>query len=294
MSTIDIAAMTLEEAREFVAYIRNQQRELPQRIQDAWRRRAWVPLGYPSWDAMCVGEHIQLRGLPRDERQEIVVELRAAGMSTRAIGSAIGASDTTVVRDLQSTASNEAVEQPETVTSLDGRQRPAARPARPEPEPSRPAAPVPTFSWPSPAAPEAEPDPLPAAVAEEIDERIAIKQTPRWLPYEQTLRERLEAGETIVVTLRGEHERLIAWAEQAGLLVRIDRRTEWGNPFEIPGDGDRGTVIANYEKHYLPQKPSLIGKLDSLRGRALACWCSPEPCHGDVLAAWADGRGEQC
>ena len=76
-------------------------------------------------------------------------------------------------------------------------------------------------------------------------------------------------GMTIVVSYRI-HKNLIAWCEQAELLVRIDRRSDWGNPFEMPADGDRDTVIANYRDHYLPYKPSLLSRLDDLRGKALA------------------------
>lgn len=104
-----------------------------------------------------------------------------------------------------------------------------------------------------------------------------------WSDEERDLLKRLRAGEAVVVTLRGQHNNLIEWADAAGLYMRIDRRTEWGNPFETPADGDRETVIENYAEHYLPNKPSLLGKLESLRGKALGCWCAPEACHGDVL-----------
>ena len=30
--------------------------------------------------------------------------------------------------------------------------------------------------------------------------------------------------------------------------------------------------------------------LDSLRGKTLACWCAPLPCHGDVIAAFLAER----
>lgn len=105
-----------------------------------------------------------------------------------------------------------------------------------------------------------------------------------WTDNERALLTELRQGRTIVVTLRGAHNNLIQWAESSGLYVRIDRRSEWGNPFEMPADGDRDTVINNYEQHYLPHKPSLTGKMIELRGKALGCWCAPEPCHGDVLA----------
>jgi len=123
------------------------------------------------------------------------------------------------------------------------------------------------------------------AIVEEIrQERIFAT----WSDDERDLLKLLRDGETVVVSLRGPHNNLIAWADAAGAYMRIDRKTEWGNPFELPGDGDRDTVIANYERHYLPHKPSLLSKLDMLRGKALGCWCAPEPCHGDVLKARAE------
>ena len=142
--------------------------------------------------------------------------------------------------------------------------------------------------------------PTAAAIRETVERPnpYAAKHVPaegtQWSPAERELQTAAESGETVVASLRGDHEWLLRWAEVGGRLVRIDRRTEWGNPFEMPADGDRATVIKNYEDHYLPNKPSLTAKVHNLQGKVLACWCAPEPCHGDVLAAWADGRGEQC
>lgn len=110
-----------------------------------------------------------------------------------------------------------------------------------------------------------------------------------WSDEEREILTRLRGGMTVVVSLRdNRHANLIGWADSAGLYVRIDRRTEWGNPFEMPQDGDRDTVIENYRVHYLPYKPSLLAKLDALQGKALGCWCAPEPCHGDILAEEAE------
>lgn len=122
-------------------------------------------------------------------------------------------------------------------------------------------------------------------IVEEIrQERIFAS----WSDEERDLLKRLRDGETVVVSLRGPHNNLIHWADAAGLYMRIDRKTEWGNPFEMPADGDRETVIRNYENHYLPYKPSLLSKVESLRGKALGCWCAPEACHGDLLKARAE------
>jgi hypothetical protein len=100
----------------------------------------------------------------------------------------------------------------------------------------------------------------------------------------------MENGETIVVSLRGLHANLIAWAEDAGLYVRIDRRTDWGNPFEIPDDGDRDDVINKFATYYLPHKTKLQERLPELAGKALGCWCAPEACHGDILKDAANSR----
>lgn len=110
-----------------------------------------------------------------------------------------------------------------------------------------------------------------------------------WSDEERNLLSQLRSGATIVVSLReGKHNNLIKWAEASGLYVRVDRRTPWGNPFEMPEDGNRQTVIKNYEDHYLPYKPSLQNKYPHLKGKALGCWCYPEPCHADVLVRAAE------
>lgn len=70
---------------------------------------------------------------PREQRSEIVGSLRAHGLSTRAIGAALGTSEATVRRDLPS-ASDDADGEPARVHSLDGRSRPATQP-RPDPTP---------------------------------------------------------------------------------------------------------------------------------------------------------------
>jgi hypothetical protein len=110
-----------------------------------------------------------------------------------------------------------------------------------------------------------------------------------WTDEELALRQTLESGKAILVNYE-RHQRLIAWAEEAGLLVRIDRKSIWGNPYVLDEDGNRAEVIANYRDHYLDFKPSLLMRIgDDLEGKALACWCAPEPCHGDVLLYTLEG-----
>jgi len=69
--------------------------------------------------------------------------------------------------------------------------------------------------------------------------------------------------------------------------IYIGRPSDFGNPFEIGKDGTREEVIEKYEK-YLRSTPNLMARLYQLQGKVLGCWCSPKPCHGDVLARLAD------
>ena len=61
----------------------------------------------------------------------------------------------------------------------------------------------------------------------------------------------------------------------------------FANPFKIGQDGSRAEVIEKY-RSWLLGRQELLLRLSELRGRRMACWCSPEPCHGDVLADLVD------
>ncbi|SFV09685.1 DUF4326 domain-containing protein [Alicyclobacillus macrosporangiidus] len=60
------------------------------------------------------------------------------------------------------------------------------------------------------------------------------------------------------------------------------RRSKWANPYRIGRDGTREECIRKY-REYVLGRPDLMEALGELRGKVLGCWCSPEPCHGDVL-----------
>ena len=83
-----------------------------------------------------------------------------------------------------------------------------------------------------------------------------------------------------VIANEEKDKNLIEWATRLDKVVRIDRGTIYGNPFTMPGDGDRDAVCDAYEKHYIQNKPSILKTLDSLRGKVLICHCYPERCHG--------------
>jgi hypothetical protein len=62
----------------------------------------------------------------------------------------------------------------------------------------------------------------------------------------------------------------------------------WANPFSVKKWG-REEAIKRYEE-MLRDKPELLARLPELEGKVLACWCAPEPCHGDVLLRLMEER----
>lgn len=103
----------------------------------------------------------------------------------------------------------------------------------------------------------------------------------KWTAEEKDRRQLVLDGNTILINLKTD-DNLRTWAEMNDLLIRIDRGSEWGNPFVLGKDGNRDTVCNNYSV-YLGMKPSLLRKLPELKGKVLGCWCYPERCHGDEL-----------
>jgi hypothetical protein len=80
--------------------------------------------------------------------------------------------------------------------------------------------------------------------------------------------------------------------------VYIGRGSKWGNPYshvastraEVVRVPTREIAIEKY-REYLRGQPALIAAARTeLRGKVLACFCKPLPCHGDILARVADGE----
>jgi hypothetical protein len=91
-------------------------------LGEAWAGRAWIPLGYASWDEYCAAEFSDARHvrLPVAQRRELVAAYRGRGMSERAISSGLGVSAGTVHSDVVAIDMQGAE-----VVSLDGRRRPS-------------------------------------------------------------------------------------------------------------------------------------------------------------------------
>src|SRR5690349_20988216 len=82
--------------------------------------------------------------------------------------------------------------------------------------------------------------------------------------------------------------------------VLIDRRTKWGNPVVMDKVDKKGNlikkhdgtseVIEKYHKWLLNSEQASLFKdiRTELQNKILGCWCDPKPCHGDILAMYAN------
>jgi SAM-dependent methyltransferase len=177
MST-EIIVMSEVEARHLVDQINATADRLADLAIEAYARRAWLSLGYASWDAFTAAE-IQLPKLGRDERRELVASLRSAGMSTRAIGSAIGVAPKTVRRDLAGGAFAPP-EKPDKVVGADGK---TYEPTRPTPTRAAPG----ELDAIEETLEEAEIVPTPEAIEEALDEIEESQRTPSGPPTKPDL-----------------------------------------------------------------------------------------------------------
>jgi hypothetical protein len=72
--------------------------------------------------------------------------------------------------------------------------------------------------------------------------------------------------------------------------IRVDRGSEWGNPFVMKGysDAERERVCNLYEAYALWRLTVDPKWLAPLKGYDLACWCAPKRCHADTLLRLAN------
>jgi hypothetical protein len=94
------ATMTEAEARDITGRIRASLDVAWDLLVRAYLQGAWRALGYASWDAYTDAELGETRlRIPREQRRELVASMSDAGMSTRAIGSALGVTQQTVANN---------------------------------------------------------------------------------------------------------------------------------------------------------------------------------------------------
>lgn len=106
---------------------------------------------------------------------------------------------------------------------------------------------------------------------------------------------------------RIQRRRTKGWRMPAGALY-VGRPGAWGNPYRLHRKRhhiDRGMVtpqshaeacvlFREYLLWWLQQEPKIMrAALDDLRGKDLACFCSPcQPCHADTLLILANAPRE--
>jgi transposase-like protein len=107
---IDRADLSADEARALTDRIKADAETLWGLITEAYLGRAWIALGYKTWDVYCIKEFGSTRlRLPREERTEMVASLRQSGLSIRAIASATGAAVGTIHREVEAGAAARAI-----------------------------------------------------------------------------------------------------------------------------------------------------------------------------------------
>lgn len=129
--TLSLECMPEVKARHLTDQLRQSLTISWELLTEAYTGRVWLSLGYESWNDYTTAElgEVRLR-LPRDERQQVVASLTEAGMSTRAIGAALGVHHDTVSDDRRRVGNPtpadepidaEVVEDPRPVLGTDGK-----------------------------------------------------------------------------------------------------------------------------------------------------------------------------
>ena len=74
------------------------------------------------------------------------------------------------------------------------------------------------------------------------------------------------------------------------LGVRVDRGTNWGNPFIMRNNtiNERNRVCNLFEQYAVWRLSIELDWLDMLYGKNLACWCAPKRCHAETLLRLAN------
>ena len=245
------ADMNEAEARQVVDDIQRGINTVRARIYDLDRRKGWKALGYRSFSACCMAEFPELHArtiqkqLAAAQVEANLKDLRPEGRNFK-----IGDIPEKHLRPLVSVKNDE-----ETLVAAYEKAQEIAN--------------------------EENKGKLTEAIVTRAVEEV--KPEYEWSQSELDRKAIAEAGGTVVANMHQDSDRaLLHWAKITGRFARIDRNSDWGNPFEMPADGDRDTVCDSYEI-FFPRKFSLQNRLDELRGKVLGCWCYPQRCHGDYL-----------
>jgi len=258
--------MTEQEARKAVEDIRGGISTVRARIYDLDCRKGWKSLGYRSFAACCMEEFPELHARTIEKQLGAArVEVKLQELRPEGRNFEIGDIPEKHLRPLVSVKNNDET----LVAAYIEAQR---------------------------IAKEENDGKLTEAIVERAVESVKPKPGDNaWSQSELERKEQVLKGVTVVANKRKNGDlALIAWAEKEGLYVPIDRTSVWGNPFVMgdsqdPADGDRDTVCNSYDM-FFQLKLSLHVRIDELKGKVLGCWCFPDRCHGDFLAAQANRK----
>lgn len=67
----------------------------------------------------------------------------------------------------------------------------------------------------------------------------------------------------------------------------------FGNPYRLNSEAERVAVLERYRTYFLlriTQDRSFRDRIRALKGKRLVCFCSPRPCHGDVIASFLNNE----
>ena len=246
-----LSQMDEQEAREVVDDIKKGIDTVRAQIYELDRRKGWKALGYRSFAACCMKEFPQMhaktieKDLAAARAEAVLKEFPQNGGNIGDMARSHAAPLAVLRHDPE--ALNDAYEKAKDI-----------------------------------AADENEGKLTAAIVARAVQD---AKPEYEWTEDELKRKAIVESGGTVVANMHQDTDRaLLMWARKTDRFVRIDRNTEWGNPFEMGKDGDRDTVCDSYEM-FFPRKFSLHNRLDELKGKVLGCWCYPARCHGMYLVA---------
>ena len=199
--------MTEQEARQAINEIRGGINNIRSRIYDLDRRKGWKALGYRSFAACCMEEFPELHA------RTIKKQLYAAQVEEalkRELGpngpKFVGATPEAHLRPLVSVKNDD-----ETLVAA--------------------------FTKAQEIAKEENQGKLTEAIVSRAVEET--RQSPRagdlaWSRSELDRKAQVLAGKTVVANMHKDVDlALIAWAKEVGKFIPIDRRSDWGNPFEI-------------------------------------------------------------
>jgi len=245
-----LSQMDEQEAREVVDDIKKGINTVRARIYELDRRKGWKALGYSSFAKCCLKEFPELHA-KTVEQQLAAARVEAVLQEFPAHAGKIGDMPVRHTRPLvelrhDPTALNDAYSKAQDIAKGENQGKLTE-----------------------------------AIVARAVEQ---VRPEYEWTEDELNRKAIVESGGTVVANMHQDTDRaLLTWARKTDRFVRIDRSSDWGNPFEMGPDGDRNTVCDSYEI-FFPRKFSLHNRLDELRGKVLGCWCYPARCHGMHLA----------